>query len=74
MSEKASHRLSLTQASKSLIGGVQGESGASRQRAETLALGSLTFHSIPVTVAKLDGDLKDGILVAITAVGLCHHV
>ena len=59
LSNKAARRLGLTDLAKTYVSGVQGRSSATRQRADTLTLGAVTLHSIPLTVtgsAPEDGD------------------
>lgn len=60
LTRKAARRLALPDLAKSLVSGLQGSAPASLQRADTLSLGPITFHSVPVTVA--DGpDMGDGL-------------
>jgi len=59
LSGKAARRLGLSDLAKTYVSGVQGRAPATRQRADTLTLGSVTLHSIPLTVtgsAPEDGD------------------
>ena len=60
LSRKAAHRLSLPDLAKAYVAGVQGKAPAALQRADTLTLGGVTLHSVPVTVAESGGD-ADGI-------------
>ena len=62
LSRKAAKRLSLPDLADSLVSGVQGSTPAKLQRAEVMTLGSLTLHSIPLTVIEAAGGTGDGIL------------
>ena len=61
LSRKAAKRLGLTDLAKTYVSGVQGKSAAALQRADTLALGSITLHSIPITVSSGIPDVSDGL-------------
>lgn len=62
LSRKAAKRLALPDLADSQVSGVQGSAPAKLQRAETMTLGSLTLHSIPLTVIESAGETGDGIL------------
>jgi len=59
LTRKAARRLALPDLAKSLVSGLQGSAPASLQRADTLSLGPVTFHSIPVTVADGPDNMGD---------------
>lgn len=61
LSGKAARRLGLTNLAKTSVSGVQGRAPATLQRAETLTLGSVTLHSIPLTVTGSAPEDSDGI-------------
>ena len=62
LSRKAAKRLALPDLADSQVNGVQGSAPAKLQRAEAMTLGSLTLHSIPLTVIESAGGTGDGIL------------
>lgn len=62
LSRKAAKRLALPDLADSQVSGVQGSAPAKLQRAETMTLGALTLHSIPLTVIESAGETGDGIL------------
>ena len=61
LTRKAARRLALPELAESLVSGLQGSAPASLQRADTLGLGPVTFHSIPVTVADGPDTMGDGL-------------
>ena len=61
LSRKAAKRLGLTDLAKTYVSGVQGKAAAALQRADTLTLGSITLHSIPLTVSSGIPDNNDGL-------------
>lgn len=61
LSKTAAKRLALADLAKSYVAGVQGKAPAVLQRADTLTLGSVTMHSIPITVSDTGPDKTDGI-------------
>lgn len=61
LSSNAARRLGLTNLAKTSVSGVQGRAPASLQRADTLTLGSITLHSIPLTVTGSVPEDGDGI-------------
>ena len=61
LSRKAAKRLGLMDLAKTYVSGVQGRAAAVRQKADTLALGSVTLHSIPITVSNAMPDDSDGL-------------
>ena len=61
LSTKAARRLGLSDLAKTYVSGVQGRAPATRQRADTLTLGSVTLHAIPLTVTGSAPDDGDGI-------------
>ena len=48
LTKRAAKRLALPVMAKTFIGGTQGRSGADLHRADTLGLGAITLHSIPI--------------------------
>lgn len=50
LTKNAAKRLALPVLAKTYVGGMQGRGAATLQRADTLDLGSLTLHSIPIRV------------------------
>lgn len=61
LSKKAARRLNLVDLTKTYVSGAQGKAPAVLQRADTLTLGSVTMHSIPITVSSAIPDDNDGI-------------
>ena len=61
LSRKAAKRLGLPDLAKTYVSGVQGKAAAFRQKADTLGLGSITLHSIPITVSSAMPDDSDGL-------------
>ena len=50
LTKNPAKRLGLPALAKSYVSGMQGQAAATLQRADTLELGSITLHSIPITV------------------------
>lgn len=61
LSGKAARRLGLPSLAKTSVAGAQGRAPATLQRADTLTLGSVTLHSIPITVTGSVPEDSDGI-------------
>ena len=61
LTRKAARRLALPDLAKSLVSGLQGSAPATLQRADTLSLGPVTFHSVPVLVADGPDNMGDGL-------------
>ena len=61
LTRKAARRLALPDLAKSLVSGLQGNAPATLQRADTLSLGPVTFHSVPVLVADGPDNMGEGL-------------
>lgn len=61
LSRKAARRLGLADKAQTYVSGFQGRASAGLQRADTLSLGSVTLHAIPLTVADVAGSQGDGL-------------
>ena len=61
LSRNAAKRLNLPDLARTYVSGVQGKASASLKKADTLTLGSVTLHTIPMIVSSSVPDNTDGL-------------